>query len=104
MPSETARHARLTEQDARRRLEHERTARQEQLRALAEAGAGADGNLVAAQEEAVRRVLAEVDAAFERLGTAAYGVCEGCGALIPPERLEILPYARCCVGCRARTQ
>ncbi|MDJ1131634.1 TraR/DksA family transcriptional regulator [Streptomyces iconiensis] len=102
MAPETARHARLTVQEARRRLEHEREARLEQLRTLAKAGEEADGNLVAAQEATIRRVLAEVDAAFARLGTPAHGLCEGCAAPIPDERLEILPYTRHCVACRSR--
>lgn len=102
MAPEIARHARLVAREARRRLEHERDARREQLRTLEKAGEGADENLVAAQEATIRHVLAEIDAAFARLGTPAHGVCQGCGAAIPEERLEILPYARHCVGCRSR--
>ncbi|MEV7427991.1 MULTISPECIES: TraR/DksA C4-type zinc finger protein [unclassified Nocardioides] len=43
--------------------------------------------------------LAEIEAALARLGEGAYGVCEGCGRPIPPERLEVRPDARRCVAC-----
>ncbi len=46
-----------------------------------------------------RRNLAEVEAAIERLDEGGYGTCEVCGRPIPPERLEVRPTARRCVGC-----
>ena len=45
------------------------------------------------------RRLAEIEAALARLGTGAYGLCEGCGRPIPVERLEVRPDARRCVAC-----
>ncbi len=45
------------------------------------------------------RRLAEIEAALARLGTGAYGLCEGCGRAIPAERLEVRPDARRCVAC-----
>ncbi|SEP67769.1 TraR/DksA family transcriptional regulator [Microlunatus flavus] len=50
----------------------------------------------------VRRTLAELLAARERLDAGAYGVCESCGRPIAPERLEARPGARTCVACAAR--
>jgi RNA polymerase-binding transcription factor len=47
--------------------------------------------------EAARR---EVDAAERRLTEGRYGVCERCGNSIAPARLETLPTARLCVGCK----
>ncbi|MFF3215799.1 TraR/DksA family transcriptional regulator [Streptomyces sp. NPDC002886] len=41
----------------------------------------------------------ELDQALERLERGDYGQCEGCGAMIPPERLEIRPAATTCVLC-----
>ncbi|MBT2468994.1 TraR/DksA C4-type zinc finger protein [Streptomyces sp. ISL-66] len=41
----------------------------------------------------------ELDRALERLERGDYGLCEGCGATIPPERLEIRPAATTCVHC-----
>ncbi|MCX9192841.1 hypothetical protein C3Y87_15745 [Carbonactinospora thermoautotrophica] len=50
-----------------------------------------------------RTVLAEVEAALERIEQGTYGLCESCGEPIAPERLEIVPQARYCVTCqRAR--
>lgn len=33
-----------------------------------------------------------------------YGVCEACGELINPERLEIFPQTTLCVTCKAKTE
>ncbi|MFJ7272364.1 TraR/DksA family transcriptional regulator [Streptomyces sp. NPDC099050] len=43
--------------------------------------------------------LEELDQALKRLERGDYGQCEGCGATIPPERLEIRPAATTCVLC-----
>jgi DnaK suppressor protein len=45
--------------------------------------------------------LALVDAALERLDAGAYGACLRCGAPIPPERLEALPWAAHCIACQS---
>ncbi len=42
---------------------------------------------------------AEVDRALERLAAGTFGICEECGAPIPEERLEAIPWARACVSC-----
>jgi DnaK suppressor protein len=49
-----------------------------------------------------RLLLAEMDAAAERLRTGDYGVCERCGDRIPAARLEAQPAARLCVVCASR--
>ena len=49
----------------------------------------------------VRRTLAELAAARERLAAGTYGVCKSCGRPIAPERLEARPEARTCVACAA---
>ncbi|AVV44649.1 TraR/DksA C4-type zinc finger protein [Streptomyces sp. ID05-04B] len=46
-----------------------------------------------------REHLEELDRALERLEQGQYGRCEGCGRMIPPERLEIRPAATTCVTC-----
>jgi RNA polymerase-binding transcription factor DksA len=52
---------------------------------------------------AVARRLAatidEIDSALARLGVGSYGTCERCGAAIPIERLEAIPWAARCVAC-----
>jgi RNA polymerase-binding transcription factor DksA len=60
--------------------------------------------IMAVQQAAVRRVVEDIEAALDRLETGEYGNCERCGRPIPVERLELLPYARCCVGCQQRTR
>ncbi len=44
--------------------------------------------------------LADVVAALERLDAGAYGTCVRCGAAIPAERLDALPWAAYCIGCQ----
>jgi RNA polymerase-binding transcription factor DksA len=51
-------------------------------------------------DDARTRVL-ELDAACERLRNDTYGICEVCGARIPPARLEAQPATRRCVSCAA---
>lgn len=88
--------------ETRRRLEHARDSRMEQLRALDAGGHGADDQLVSVQRDAVQRVLTEIDEAFARVEAGTYGTCLGCSEPVPPERLEILPYTRYCVPCQSR--
>jgi DnaK suppressor protein len=51
-------------------------------------------------EENAGNVLAEIDAALERIEAGTYGECANCGAEIPAERLEALPYATLCIDCK----
>ncbi|MGW0776742.1 TraR/DksA family transcriptional regulator [Streptomyces sp. NPDC002835] len=94
---------RLTAHEVRQRLQHERNSRLTQLEAMENEGNDAPQELMLAQKASISRVLAEIDAAFERLEAGAYGRCQECACAVPVERLEILPYARCCVGCQRRT-
>ncbi|MFE7385258.1 TraR/DksA C4-type zinc finger protein [Streptomyces zhihengii] len=89
--------------EIRQRLEHERASRLTQLAAIEEERHEAPRDLMVAQQSAIHRVLTEIEAAFARLERGAYGLCEGCARPVPDERLEILPYARCCVACQRRT-
>ncbi|MCS0600094.1 TraR/DksA C4-type zinc finger protein [Streptomyces sp. LP11] len=91
-----------TAYEARQRLEHARTSRLAQLRALEEAGRSTDDQLMSVQAEAIRGVLAEIDAAFARVEDGSYGTCLDCATPVPVERLEILPYTRYCVACQRR--
>lgn len=43
----------------------------------------------------------DVERALWRLDDGAYGLCDGCGAEIPFERLEAIPHSRLCVRCVA---
>lgn len=37
--------------------------------------------------------------ALEKLDEGRYGICEQCGSVINPERLEIVPLATLCINC-----
>jgi DnaK suppressor protein len=49
-------------------------------------------------------LLAQVDAALERLTAGSYGTCARCGQEIAPERLEALPYAIYCISCQSQVE
>ena len=52
---------------------------------------GAQGGLLADINEALHRLYKEPE---------RYGRCERCGADIPVERLDVVPWARTCVACQ----
>jgi DnaK suppressor protein len=47
----------------------------------------------------LRALLTDVTRALEKFDEHTYGECDGCGVDIPPERLEVLPWAALCVRC-----
>jgi DnaK suppressor protein len=49
-------------------------------------------------------IMQLVRASLDRLEEGNFGVCEGCVELIPPRRLEALPYARYCVPCQTQSE
>ncbi|WP_020387390.1 TraR/DksA family transcriptional regulator [Kribbella catacumbae] len=97
-----ARSPNMTVHETRQRLGHERNSRLTQLSAIEDGAALADPELLTAQTAAIRRVLTEISAAEERVADGTYGACQDCGARVPVERLEILPYVRYCVSCQQR--
>ncbi len=52
-----------------------------------------DGGL----DENVEHVLAEIDAALQRIDDGTFGTCTACGRPIGEERLEAVPYATLCI-------
>jgi RNA polymerase-binding transcription factor DksA len=50
------------------------------------------------------QIMAEVNAALERIQEGTLGRCENCGQSIGRERLKALPYARYCVRCAWRLE
>lgn len=52
----------------------------------------------------VRRRLAGVEAAAQRVADGAYDVCVSCGGTIPPERLRAMPLTDRCVACVEPTE
>ncbi|SMC56120.1 TraR/DksA C4-type zinc finger protein [Sporomusa malonica] len=47
-----------------------------------------------------RVLLSSVERALEKIHLGTYGRCDHCGAVIPAERLEALPWATQCIGCQ----
>jgi DnaK suppressor protein len=52
-------------------------------------------------ENRTRQELASIEHALEKFEKGTYGLCDNCGQLIAPERLEALPQASLCVNCKA---
>jgi len=50
----------------------------------------------------LKKALAEIDHALEKNEAGTYGLCDSCGKPIEPARLEALPQANLCLGCKAR--
>ena len=52
------------------------------------------------------RLLYHIDQALRRLYKTpeSYGVCEECGTKVNEERLDALPHARLCIGCKEREE
>jgi DnaK suppressor protein len=48
-------------------------------------------------EENSEQVLAEIDAALQRIDDGTYGTCTKCGRQIAEERLEARPWAALCI-------
>ncbi|WP_395575130.1 TraR/DksA family transcriptional regulator [Streptomyces sp. BK79] len=91
-------------------LREQRLFREEQLRRLATAPAPAGEpirRLSAARTEvrvrlaaSARMVLADVEAALDRMAEGRYGRCHLCRRPIDRERLAIVPQARYCARCQ----
>lgn len=46
-----------------------------------------------------RKLIAEIDDALKRVENGTYGICEVGGEPIPKQRLNAIPWARCCINC-----
>ena len=55
-------------------------------------------------EENAELILREIRLALERIDEGTYGTCSVCGAEIPSERLEAVPYATLCVEDKRRRE
>jgi RNA polymerase-binding transcription factor DksA len=51
------------------------------------------------RSELVRRELAEIEAALQRIQDGRYGTCLSCGGPMGLQRLRAIPEARYCVAC-----
>ena len=55
-------------------------------------------------EENAGNVIAEIDDALGRIERGTYGTCAVCGAAIPEERLDAVPYATLCLDDKRREE
>lgn len=55
-------------------------------------------------EEHDERLLESIDAALKRVDDGTYGKCVNCGAPIPEERLEAMPWATLCIDCKRKEE
>jgi RNA polymerase-binding protein DksA len=55
-------------------------------------------------EENSEHILAAIDAALELIANGTFGTCRSCGEPIARERLEAMPYATECIGCKRRAE
>ncbi|MFE0416513.1 TraR/DksA family transcriptional regulator [Streptomyces tendae] len=91
-------------------LREQRLFREDQLRQIAAVPARADEPVrrrTAAQTEvrvklaaSARMVLADVEAALDRIAEGRYGRCQLCRRAIDRDRLMIVPQARYCARCQ----
>jgi DnaK suppressor protein len=51
----------------------------------------------------MQEILDKVERAIHKLDLGTYGVCETCGVIIDPARLEALPYAAHCLPCKQKS-
>jgi len=51
-----------------------------------------------------RQELEAIEEALQRLENGSYGLCEVCGQLIEPRRLEIMPETPLCRGCMSQRE
>jgi RNA polymerase-binding protein DksA len=111
-------------EEARRRLEAERTRLESELDRLrlrdpetesagelssvddpAELGTETfERELALTQLEIVERKLTDVDEALRRLDQGSYGICQACGRPIEAARLEAMPAARYCLEDQAKLE
>ena len=50
----------------------------------------------------LRNMLSSIDEALRKIEDGTYGVCEWCSKNIPKKRLDALPEATMCTGCRSQ--
>lgn len=69
---------------------------------LAEDGASiAEAERIVTVTEDLQDILAQVEAALERMDEGSFGVCRRCGRAVAAERLEAFPYVAYCIECQS---
>jgi RNA polymerase-binding transcription factor DksA len=76
---------------------------QQREAALAECAQSVPDPVAQRRSADLQLTIADIDKALARIEAGTYGRCDGCGASIPEERLELRPMAGRCVACTAAT-
>jgi DnaK suppressor protein len=84
----------------RDQLEEQRRFRLDQLDELRAIDPRNTSEVTEALAAGARSALHDVLAALYRIDAGSYGSCTDCGALLPIERLEVLPQVGQCLPCR----
>ena len=72
-----------------------------------QADQGSDTNLMeqtVMMMEGEREKIRLLNDAMRRIADFSYGICEMCGEYIQDTRLEVIPYAIYCVGCKEKSE
>ena len=64
------------------------------------ATAEVDQSFVTRLKEREQKLVKKIDEALERITANTYGICEGCGEVIPYKRLKARPVTTRCIQCK----
>ena len=67
-------------------------------------GEATDGEVARSLLGSEGQMLTEVNAALERVDGGTFGRCETCEKPITKARLDVVPYARQCIGCARQSE
>ncbi len=51
-----------------------------------------------------QKLLYEIERALKKVAKKTFGQCEKCSKKIERKRLQLVPYARCCITCQKGTE
>jgi DnaK suppressor protein len=60
----------------------------------------ANQDVAATTLELRSQMLKEIERSLKQMVDGTYGVCEGCGEEISPNRLKAIPWTRYCLACQ----
>src|SRR3990170_637600 len=60
----------------------------------------AEQDVTVATAELRTQMLRDIEKALARVAGGTYGICEGCGEEISPNRLKAIPWAKYCLTCQ----
>lgn len=52
----------------------------------------------------IKRIISQIDSSLQDIEDGSYGFCKNCNKKIKEERLELIPYAKTCLGCNGEEE